>query len=65
MHSQGRFGPIDSGVSIGHVHLKVARLERALSFYCDVLGFQVTQRMGDEAAFVAAGGYHHHDLLAG
>ena len=60
MHSQGGFGPIDSGVSIGHVHLKVAGLERAVSFYCGVLGFQVTQRMGDDAAFVSAGGYHHH-----
>jgi catechol 2,3-dioxygenase len=52
--------PIDAGVSIGHVHLKVADLERALSFYCDVLGFQLTQRYGDQAAFVSAGGYHHH-----
>src|SRR6266536_75571 len=52
--------PIDPGVDIGHVHLKVADLERALAFYCGVLGFQATQRMGDEAAFVSAGGYHHH-----
>lgn len=51
---------IDTGVDIGHVHLKVSDLERALAFYCGVLGFQVTQRMGDEAAFVSAGGYHHH-----
>jgi catechol 2,3-dioxygenase len=52
--------PIDAGVRIGHVHLKVADLERALRFYCDVLGFQLTQRYGNEAAFVSAGGYHHH-----
>lgn len=45
---------------IGHVHLKVADLERALGFYCGVLGFAVTQRYGREAAFVSAGGYHHH-----
>lgn len=47
-------------VRIGHVHLKVADLDRALSFYCDVLGFELTQRLGAEAAFVSAGGYHHH-----
>jgi catechol 2,3-dioxygenase len=46
--------------TIGHVHLKVADLERALSFYCGVLGFTLTQRYGAQAAFVAAGGYHHH-----
>jgi catechol 2,3-dioxygenase len=51
---------IDPGVRIGHVHLKVADLDRALGFYCDVLGFQVTQRYGPGAAFVAAGEYHHH-----
>lgn len=51
---------IDPTVSIGHVHLKVADLERALGFYRDVLGFQVTQRFGRQAAFLAAGGYHHH-----
>src|SRR5271155_5430397 len=45
---------------IGHVHLKVANLDRALAFYCGVLGFQLTQRMGDSAAFISAGGYHHH-----
>lgn len=45
---------------IGHVHLKVANLERALEFYCGVLGFEVTQRMGTNAAFISAGGYHHH-----
>lgn len=52
--------PIDPGVDIGHVHLKVADLDRALAFYCDVLGFELQQRFGDEAAFVSAGGYHHH-----
>lgn len=52
--------PIDPGVSIGHVHLKVADLERALGFYCGVLGFKVTQRLGSGAAFISAGGYHHH-----
>ena len=52
--------PIDSGVVIGHVHLKVADLDRALDFYCGVLGFELQQRIGDEAAFVSAGGYHHH-----
>jgi catechol 2,3-dioxygenase len=52
--------PIDAGVRIGHVHLKVADLDRALSFYCGVLGFELTQRYGKEAAFVSAGGYHHH-----
>src|SRR5687767_12314628 len=52
--------PIHPGVRIGHVHLKVADLERALKFYCGVLGFQLTQRYGREAAFVSAGGYHHH-----
>jgi catechol 2,3-dioxygenase len=53
-------GPIDPGVDIGHVHLKVADLERALEFYCGVLGFELQQRYGEEAAFVSAGGYHHH-----
>ncbi len=52
--------PIDPAVRIGHVHLKVADLERALAFYRDVLGFEVTQRMGAGAAFISAGGYHHH-----
>jgi len=55
-----RTGPIDPRVDIGHVHLKVADLERALAFYCGVLGFELTQRMGPGAAFVSAGGYHHH-----
>ena len=52
--------PIPDGVSIGHVHLKVADLERALSFYCGILGFELMQRRGREAAFISAGGYHHH-----
>ena len=47
-------------VRIGHVHLKVADLERALSFYCGILGFALTQRYGSDAAFISAGGYHHH-----
>jgi len=55
--------PIADGVRIGHVHLKVADLERALSFYCGVLGFELMQRRGSEAAFVSAGGYHHHIAL--
>ncbi len=52
--------PIHPDVRVGHVHLKVADLERALGFYRDVLGFEVTQRYGREAAFLSAGGYHHH-----
>ena len=52
--------PLHSTARIGHVHLKVADLERSLGFYRDVLGFEVTQRMGQEAAFLSAGGYHHH-----
>ena len=51
---------IDPGVDVGHVHLKVADLERALDFYCGVLGFELMQRYGEGAAFVSAGGYHHH-----
>ena len=52
--------PIDSQVRIGHVHLKVADLDRALGFYCGVLGFELQQRFGSQAAFISAGGYHHH-----
>src|SRR3954454_14405780 len=52
--------PIDPRVSIGHEHLKVANLERAIAFYAGVLGFDMTSRMGDSAAFLGAGGYHHH-----
>lgn len=56
----GTSTPIAAGTRIGHVHLKVADLGRALAFYCDVLGFQLMQRFGDQAAFISAGGYHHH-----
>ena len=52
--------PIDAGADIGHVHLKVSELDRSVAFYRDVLGFEVMHRYGDEAAFLAAGGYHHH-----
>ena len=52
--------PIHPATRIGHVHLKVADLERALGFYRDVLGFELTQRLGTSAAFLSAGGYHHH-----
>jgi len=51
---------IDPRVAIGHVHLKVADIDRALAFWSGVLGFELQQRIGDQAAFVAAGGYHHH-----
>jgi len=51
---------IDSRVDIGHVHLKVSDIDRALGFYRDVLGFDLILRHGDEAAFLSAGGYHHH-----
>lgn len=51
---------IPAATRIGHVHLKVADIDRALAFYCGVLGFEVTQRMGRSAAFISAGGYHHH-----
>jgi catechol 2,3-dioxygenase len=52
--------PIPAGTRIGHVHLKVSDLKRALDFYCGVLGFELKQMYGRQAAFVAAGGYHHH-----
>jgi catechol 2,3-dioxygenase len=52
--------PINPGVRIGHVHLKVAEIDRSLAFYCGVLGFELTQRLGNQAAFISAGGYHHH-----
>ena len=52
--------PLDPRVDIGHVHLKVADLERSLAFYCGVLGFEIMQRWGAQAAFISAGGYHHH-----
>jgi catechol 2,3-dioxygenase len=52
--------PIHPKTSIGHIHLKVSDLERAIKFYTEVLGFEVTTRMGNSAAFLSAGGYHHH-----
>jgi len=58
--SDTSFGPIAQGTRIGHVHLKVADLDRALDFYVGVLGFELMQKYGDQAAFIAAGGYHHH-----
>ena len=51
---------LDPRVDIGHVHLKVSDIDRSLAFYRDILGFEVMQRNGDEAAFISAGGYHHH-----
>src|SRR6267378_3177001 len=54
------FPPIDPRVRIGHVHLKVSNLQRALDFYCGVLGFELMQRLSSQAAFISAGGYHHH-----
>jgi catechol 2,3-dioxygenase len=58
--TEANSNPIDPGVDIGHVHLKVSEIDRALGFYCDVLGFELQGRMGDKMAFVSAGGYHHH-----
>jgi len=55
-----RGGGINPGARIGHVHLKVSDLDRSLSFYCGVLGFELITTYGDEAAFISAGGYHHH-----
>lgn len=60
MNAKHTSPPIDSAVRIGHVHLKVANLDRALGFYCGVLGFELMVRMGSSAAFISAGGYHHH-----
>src|SRR6266576_2396526 len=54
------FHAVDPRVRIGHVHLKVSDLEAALKFYCGVLGFELMQRWGTDAAFISAGGYHHH-----
>ena len=51
---------IPKNTKIGHVHLKVANLVRSLKFYCDILGFSVKQRVGDQVAFIAASNYHHH-----
>jgi catechol 2,3-dioxygenase len=53
-------GGIDPGADIGHVHLKVSDLDRAVAFYSEVLGFELQARMGSQAAFLSAGGYHHH-----
>ncbi len=63
MNADANSRPIAPGARIGHVHLKVADLERALGFYRDVLGFELTQRLGQQAAFLSAGGYHHHIAL--
>src|SRR5205809_2307497 len=60
MSDENPLRPIGAGVRIGHVHLKVSDLERAIGFYRDVLGFELTQRYGRQAAFLSAGGYHHH-----
>jgi len=60
MPPHATFRPIAPQTRIGHVHLKVSDLERAICFYRDVLGFELTQRYGREAAFLSAGGYHHH-----
>ena len=56
----GNFRPIDAETRIGHVHLKVAQLDRSLDFYCGLLGFELMQMYGSDAAFISAGGYHHH-----
>ena len=60
MTNRAKTASIHPEVRIGHVHLKVADLERAIGFYRDVLGFELTQRYGNQAAFLSAGGYHHH-----
>lgn len=61
--SEQAFPTIDPGVRIGHVHLKVADLDRSLKFYRDILGFTITRRRDDGAVFMSAGGYHHHIAL--
>ena len=60
MNQNQQFQPVASQTRIGHVHLKVSDLDRAIGFYRDVLGFELTQRYGGQAAFLSAGGYHHH-----
>ena len=59
MHTPQEYS-VPAQTRIGHVHLKVSDLQRALNFYCDLLGFELTQTYGDQAAFISAGGYHHH-----
>jgi catechol 2,3-dioxygenase len=63
LREAGQARPAHPDVKIGHVHLKVADLDRALAFYCGVLRFEEMQRMGSEAVFLSAGGYHHHIAL--
>jgi catechol 2,3-dioxygenase len=58
--AQGSKAKLPDGTHIGHVHLKVADIDRAVHFYCDLLGFDLIERVGDQVAFVSAGGYHHH-----
>ena len=58
--SEDEWGPVDPGMDVGHVHLKVSDLERSIAFYRTALGLEVTQRIGQAAAFLSAGGYHHH-----
>ena len=60
MTNQNGAAPIHPETVIGHVHLKVSDLERAVAFYRDAFGFEVMARYGDQAAFLSAGGYHHH-----
>src|SRR5690554_7212286 len=60
MESDNKRYVIPAGTRIGHVHLKVSDIQRSLNFYCEVLGFELVTRYGSEAAFVSAGGYHHH-----
>ena len=62
-HESAASYTVDPAVRIGHVHLKVAHLERALGFYSGILGLEIMQRLGDQAAFLSAGGYHHHIAL--
>ncbi len=62
-HESATSYTVDPAVRIGHVHLKVAHLERALGFYSGILGLEIMQRLGDQAAFLSAGGYHHHIAL--
>ena len=59
MKSQATYS-IPTNTRIGHIHLKVSNIERSLEFYCDLLGFEITARYGNQAAFISAGGYHHH-----